>query len=411
MSELDSRLDVTSKEMWVQMDKWEVQFLREIVELDTNSDEKKNYTECAEIVKKYCEEADLKVEIFDSKHDGKPQPNIVATLDVGAKETILLCTHYDVVPAGDVEGWKRPPFELTVEGDKIYGRGVTDNKGNVVACVAAAKELAEKGSSKVNLKILISPNEEIGGVWGIDYLMNGPPKIRGDFAIVVDSAPSYVSIGASGVIAGKMIIHGTQGHAGYPFAFENAIHLSIPVLDAMLGYIDKRRKIESSYPAPPGSPHQTLWGRFSMTVYEAGSKTNVIPGKAEISFDCRAIPEESPDDVAKDIEEYFNNVVEELCVKATLEFITKHSGWGSDQENTYIKLFYEAVKEAVDPEIPICADLGGNDGHYFTKHDIPTACYGTIAEDSNFHGLDEWLSKKDFDNVKKALICFAEKCE
>jgi acetylornithine deacetylase/succinyl-diaminopimelate desuccinylase-like protein len=80
------------------MDKWEENFLREIVELDTNSDEKKNYAICAGIIKKYCEEAGLAVEIFDSMHDGIPQPNVVATMDVGAKTTILLCTHYDVVP-------------------------------------------------------------------------------------------------------------------------------------------------------------------------------------------------------------------------------------------------------------------------------------------------------------------------
>ncbi|MHA1423938.1 MAG: M20/M25/M40 family metallo-hydrolase [Candidatus Thorarchaeota archaeon] len=115
------------------MDKWEENFLREIVELDTNSDEKKNYAICAGIIKKYCEEAGLKVELFDSMNDGIPQPNVVATMDVGAKTTILLCTHYDVVPPGDVEDWKLPPFTLTMKKDKAFGRGVSDDKGNIVA--------------------------------------------------------------------------------------------------------------------------------------------------------------------------------------------------------------------------------------------------------------------------------------
>ncbi|MDF1539078.1 MAG: M20/M25/M40 family metallo-hydrolase, partial [Candidatus Thorarchaeota archaeon] len=198
------------------MDQWEKNFLKEMVMLDTNSDEKKNYLECSKVIEKYCEEAGLKVEIFDISPGEKTQPNVVATLDVGAKETVLLCTHYDIVPAGDVEDWTRPPFDTTEEGDKIYGRGVTDNKGNVVAVVAAARELASKGTSKVNYKIMMSPNEEIGGVDGIDYLINGPPKLRGDFAVVVDSGPKYVSIGASGVVSGTITIRGTQGHAGYP---------------------------------------------------------------------------------------------------------------------------------------------------------------------------------------------------
>ncbi|MHA1479881.1 MAG: M20 family metallopeptidase [Candidatus Thorarchaeota archaeon] len=393
------------------MDKWELNFLREMIQLDTNSDEKKNYVECAEVIKRYCEEAGLKVEIFDSKHDGIPQPNVVATLDVGAKHTVLLCTHFDVVPAGDVEAWTRPPFELTEEGEKVYGRGVTDNKGNVVASVSAAKELVKRGSSKVNVKILISPNEEIGGGYGIDYLVNGPPKIRGDFGIVVDSGPTYVSIGASGVIAGTITVHGTQGHAGYPFAFNNALHLSIPLLTEMLEYVDVRRKVISEFPAPPGSPHRTLWGRFSMTMFSAGSKTNVIPGKAEISFDCRIIPEEDPEEIAKNITEFLEQAKEETCVEADIRFKSKHNGWGSDKENKFIQAFHAAVKETVDPEIQIAADLGGNDGHYFTKVGIPTACYGTIADDSHFHGIDEWLSIKDYAKVKNSLICFAEKWE
>lgn len=393
------------------MDKWEKDFLKEIVVLDTNSDEKKNYLECSRVIEKYCEEAGLKVEIFDSSPEDKPQPNIVATLDVGAKETVLLCTHYDIVPAGDEEAWTRPPFDTTIEGDKIYGRGVTDNKGNVVTTVAAAKELASKGTSKVNYKILISPNEEIGGVDGIDYLVNGPPKIRGDFAIVVDSGPVYVSIAASGVVSGTITVQGTQGHAGYPFKFPNAVHLAIPVMEYMLDYVDVRTKVVSEFPAPPGSPHQTLWGRFSMTILKAGSKTNVIPGKAEISFDCRTIPEEDVESVAKDLQAFLGKATEETGVEASLEFITKHAGWGSDSENKFIKTLHAAVNESAGEELAIAGDLGGNDGGYFTSVGIPTACYGTIEDDSNFHGIDEWLSIKSYERVKNALIHFAEKCE
>ena len=332
-------------------------------------------------------------------------------MDVGAKETVLLCTHYDIVPAGDVDAWTHPPFDTTIEGDKIYGRGVTDNKGNVVAAVAAVRELMNRGTSKVNYKILMSPNEEIGGVDGIEYLINGKPKIRGDFAIVVDSGPAYVSIGASGVVSGTITVHGTQGHAGYPFRFANAVHLAVPIMQVMLDYVDVRTKVVSELPAPPGSPHRTLWGRFSMTILKAGSKTNVIPGKAEISFDCRTVPEEDVEVVAKDIEDFLETAKEETGVEASLEFITKHAGWGSDSENKYIKTLHAAVNEAAGEELSVSADLGGNDGYYFTSVGIPTACYGTIADDSNFHGIDEWLDIRDYEKVKNTLITFAEKCE
>ena len=182
-------------------------------------------------------------------------------------------------------------------------------------------------------------------------------------------------------------------------------------MQVMLDYVDIRRKVTSEFPAPPGSPQRTLWGRFSMTVYKAGSKTNTIPGTAAISFDTRTIPEEKAEDVAKNLTKFFEEAKEETGVEATLEFITKHAGWGSNPENAFIKVFHQAVNEATGHELPLCADLGGNDGYYFTAHGIPTACLGTIAEDSNFHGIDEWLSIKDFDTVKKSLIRFAELCE
>ncbi|MHA1770822.1 MAG: M20 family metallopeptidase [Candidatus Thorarchaeota archaeon] len=393
------------------MDSWELDFLKSIVQLDTNSTEQKNYAECAEVVKSFCEDAGLRVDIFDPEHDGKHQPNVVATMDVGADKTVLLCTHYDVVPAGDVEDWTFPPFDITVKEDRVYGRGVTDDKGNVVAAVSAAKELIAKGSSKVNLKILISPNEEIGGIWGIDYLINGPPKIRGDFAIVVDSGPNYISIGASGILAGTITVHGTQGHAGYPFAFNNAIHLSIPLLNSLLDFVDIRRKVTSSLPAPPGSPYQTLWGRFSITMFHAGSKTNIIPGTADISFDCRLIPEEDPEEVAHKLEKFVAEVTSDIGIETEVNFITKSKGWSSDPENPLAKSFVSAVHEVASPDLPIAADLGGNDGHYFTKVGIPTVCYGTIADDTHFHGVDEFMRFSDYEKVKNALIRFAEMCE
>ncbi len=389
------------------MNEWEKSFLRELVQLDTNSDEGKNYTECAAVLKRYCEEAGLHVEVFDSRYNGRPHPNVVAELDGGAKRTVLLCTHYDVVPAGDISAWKYPPFDLTVKGDCVYGRGVSDDKGAIVASVSAAKKLLRE-PSKVNLKILMSPNEEIGGTGGIDYLINGAPKIRGDFAVVVDSSPNYVSIGASGVLAGTITVHGTQGHAGYPFKFNNAIHMSIPLLNVLLDYIDVRTKVVSVAPAPPGSPQRSLWGRFSITMFKAGSKTNIIPGKAEISFDCRLIPEESPEEVSKHFKDFLKMAESETGVATEITFTTKSSGWMTDPEHPYVVAFHRAVEKAAGGEIPIAADLGGNDGDFFIKVGIPTVCLGPIAEDCNFHGIDEFLRLHDYERVKASIVNLGE---
>ena len=85
-------------------------------------------------------------------------------------------------------------------------------------------------------------------------------------------------------------------------------------------------------------------------------------------------------------------------------------GWHTDPDHAHVKAFHSAVQAAVSPDVPIAADLGGNDGHFVTEVGIPTVCYGTLADDNNYHGLDEFMWLHDFEKVKKVLIQFAEMC-
>ncbi|MFW9943930.1 MAG: M20/M25/M40 family metallo-hydrolase, partial [Candidatus Sifarchaeia archaeon] len=122
-------------------------------------------------------------------------------------------------------------------------------------------------------------------------------------------------------------------------------------------------------------------------------------------------PEEKPKDIAKEIESFLESAKEETGVEASIEFKMEVDGWSSDPEAKFVKTFHAAVQEVVNPEMPIAADLGGNDGHFFTEVGIPTACYGTLREDNSYHGLDEFMHLDDFEKVKSALISFAERCE
>jgi succinyl-diaminopimelate desuccinylase len=94
----------------------------------------------------------LRVDIYDPVEktgDGKPRPNVVGTLDVGAKKTIGLITHYDVVPPG--EGWKHNPYKLPVEGDRAYGRGAADDKSAIAASLGALRLLGKNAKYNVIL--------------------------------------------------------------------------------------------------------------------------------------------------------------------------------------------------------------------------------------------------------------------
>ncbi|MDP2138540.1 MAG: M20/M25/M40 family metallo-hydrolase, partial [Candidatus Didemnitutus sp.] len=57
---------------------------------------------------------------------------------------VMIYGHYDVQPADPLEMWKSPPFEPTIKGNRMYGRGTADNKGPLLAHVAAVAQVLEK---------------------------------------------------------------------------------------------------------------------------------------------------------------------------------------------------------------------------------------------------------------------------
>jgi succinyl-diaminopimelate desuccinylase len=255
----------------------DLDLLSRLVEVDSDSNLKTGYVKCVNLIKREAESVGLKTEVHDAVElapDKKPRPNLVVRLDVGAKETILVATHYDTVPAGT--GWHHDPFKLTIEDGRAFGRGAADDKGAIACAMGALRELATL-KPRANVALLASPDEEVGGELGLGYLVNHT-KLRGDAAVVVDASPAFVSIGASGVMWGKVIVKGKQGHAGYPHLAKNAIDQAIPFLWRLSKYSAIRQRVKSRIPAPPGSPHKQIWGRFSLTMLNAGEKENIIPG-------------------------------------------------------------------------------------------------------------------------------------
>jgi succinyl-diaminopimelate desuccinylase len=383
---------------------YELELLSKLVGIDTNVHTKTGYAACAEVIRTEAEKLGLKVRIYDSAKlatDKMSRPNLVINLDVGASERVILSTHYDVVPAG--QGWSHEPFKLTIEGNRAYGRGASDNKAGIASAVGALRELKAKGSSRVNVSLLVSPDEEVGGELGVGYLVE-KVKIRADGAIILDSGPDVVSIGASGTVWGKVIVQGLQGHAGYPHLAKNAIELALPLLNDLAKYAEIREKVLSRLPAPPTAPKKRIWGRFSITMLRAGEKENVIPSECEARFDLRVCPDEDNEKARQALLNYFEKIRKKHECDAQLEFMSKRiSNYYTDPKHPLVKALSFAVGQVVG-KVPVAADLGGNDGHYFARAGIPVVSYGPIRNDCNFHGKDEFVYINDLDLVKKVII-------
>ena len=99
--------------------------------------------------------------------------------------TVLLYSHYDVVPVGDERAWSSPPFEPTERDGAIFGRGAADTKSNIVAHLGALR--AWEGRPPVGIKLCIEGHEEVGSGGLTSYAAADPELLRADTLIIGDS--------------------------------------------------------------------------------------------------------------------------------------------------------------------------------------------------------------------------------
>lgn len=108
--------------------------------------------------------------------------------------TVLLYAHHDVQPAGDHTRWESPPFEVRVEGDRIYGRGTSDDGAGVIVHLAALRALPP--DLPLNIVVFIEGEEEIGSPTFSQFLETYEDDLRADVIIVADSSNWTVDVPA-----------------------------------------------------------------------------------------------------------------------------------------------------------------------------------------------------------------------
>ena len=152
---------------------------------------------------------------------------VVGSLGRGDGRTLILNGHIDVVPAGDIERWTYPPFELTQRGGRLFGRGVVDMKGQLCSALAAARALRDAGVELDGaLQIQSVIGEEDGGAGMLATIERGH---TGDGAIVVEPTEFVIAPAQAGALSFRLTVPGLAAHGALREEGVDPVEKFIPI--------------------------------------------------------------------------------------------------------------------------------------------------------------------------------------
>lgn len=423
--------------------------LKEFVSIPSVSTDPKYTDEVARAcrwVEARCLEAGLETEVRST--DGHPA--VIA--HNGYREGLphlLIYGHYDVQPAEDASTWKYPPFQPTIEDGCLYGRGASDNKGQILAHLLALKGLKDlEGSIPINVTVLVEGEEEIGSP-NLPALLRQLASERPafDLAIVSDTSTAVkgrpmVQYSLRGIVTSEVFLRTAKReiHSGiFGGTTENAIR-SLTRLLAKLFDEDNRVTIPGFYDQvqPPleweGKELDNLpfdeaayleWIGASLPIGEAGFSTNerrwfrptlefngisggyqgegsktIVPHCASVKISARLVPDQDPAVIEDLIEAWF----QDNCPPgATIEYVRGHAGppylvGRTETEQALLESAKEVLREAFEVE-PLLSRHGGAIPivtPFQTILGVKTLLMGLGFPDDGVHSFDERFSLEQF---------------
>jgi succinyl-diaminopimelate desuccinylase len=225
----------------------------------------------------------------DDRVAGGQRPNLVALLPGRRPEKVWVLSHLDVVPVGELDLWQTDPFDLHVDGDLLYGRGVEDDHHGIVASLFAVRALMETGITPARtIGLALVSDEETGSQKGLAHLLahHGELFAPQDLIIVPDAGNAegtLIEIAEKSMLWLRLEIQGKQCHASKPGLGVNTLRASAHFIVALEALAQKFPAVDPFF----DPPHST----FEPTKKEANVQNiNTIPGLGVFYLDCRVLP-------------------------------------------------------------------------------------------------------------------------
>jgi acetylornithine deacetylase/succinyl-diaminopimelate desuccinylase-like protein len=391
-------------------------------------------------------------------HETPKHPVVIArNAHVPGRRTVMIYGHYDVQPVDPLHLWTSDPFEPVIRDGKIWARGATDNKGQMLAHVLGVqKTLRETGDLPLNLIFLFEGEEEIGSPSLASFLLHHCDELRCDVIAISDTGmvgPGVPTLGYGlrGITCCDVIIRGPESdlHSGIfggavanPAAAIARLVSSLHSLDGRIaidGFYDRVRPLEdwerkmwsrvpgvsdadflevTGSPGLFGEPGYTsaerVWARPTAEVngigggYQGEGSKTVLPAQAFAKLSFRLVPDQCP----KDIMEKVKSHLEWHCPPGVeLEIVPGHDGkpYITDPNSKYGQAAQAALRSAFNAE-PMMIREGGSIPIVQTFHDIlgaDTLLLGLALADCQIHAPNENFPVENFEagiRLNQALL-------
>ena len=297
--------------------------------------------------------------------------------------------HTDVVPAGNEDAWNTSPFEPTIKGDYLYGRGAADMKGGLASMVTATENFVQDNPNhNGTIAFLITSDEEgvaiNGTVKVMDYLKENDTKI--DYCLLGE--PSSTSItgdviknGRRGSLNGVINVNGQQGHVAYPHLAKNPIHFIAPALNDLC-----LQEWDSGNEYFPATSFQIS------NFHSGGGVTNVVPGEAKVMFNFRYSTETTKEELMAKVHEILDN----HNIDYTLDW--HHSGNPFlTPVGDLVSACVSAIEETKDITPELSTSGGTSDGRFIAKEGTQVVELGPV--NATIHQINESILVKDLEDL------------
>lgn len=345
------------------------ELLKKLIGFQSDHNHPSEIKRCFNFVVADLKKAGLKVKTYSS--NGKP--SLIAAWKLKKNYQYILNGHLDIVPADYPHA-----FKPLVKGNRLYGRGASDMKGPVAALMELIKD---EDLKSVDMALMLTFDEEIGGKDGVDYLLV-EKGYSCDCAIVPDGGDNFrLIINQKGVIRAKFIAKGKSVHSSQLWLGNNALEKLIRL------YQEVKKKI-------PDTTKDNRWrSTLNLGSLHGGDAGNKVPDKAEMVLDFR-YPEK------KEREKILNLIdrkVKEIK-GASFHFLVQRPPMVVNKKSRYIKKIVDIAKQhGVNCQLD--KEPWASDAVYFSIKGSMVIVIKPIA--GPYHVKNEWI---DLKSLKKFYI-------